>query len=108
MNTKASIWFRLASTLIAASLVSRVVSAAEAKPDSRWRSLPLISNGHVDQNWLHVGWGGFVVDGDALRTECDPKGLGLLVYVGLQNHDPGDVVWFKEVSVRPLSNADVK
>jgi hypothetical protein len=23
-------------------------------------------------------------------------------YVGLQNHDPGDVVWFKEVSVRPL------
>src|SRR5262249_29287414 len=24
-------------------------------------------------------------------------------YIGLQNHDPGDVVWFKEVSVRPLS-----
>lgn len=23
-------------------------------------------------------------------------------YIGLQNHDPGDVVWFKEVSVRPL------
>lgn len=23
-------------------------------------------------------------------------------YVGLQNHDPGDIVWFKEVSVRPL------
>jgi hypothetical protein len=23
-------------------------------------------------------------------------------YVGLQTHDPGDVVWFKEVSVRPL------
>ena len=22
-------------------------------------------------------------------------------YLGLQNHDPGDVVWFKEVSVRP-------
>jgi len=21
-------------------------------------------------------------------------------YLGLQNHDPGDVVWFKEVSVR--------
>jgi hypothetical protein len=28
----------------------------------------------------HVGWGGFVVDGDSVRTECDPKGLGLLVY----------------------------
>lgn len=24
-------------------------------------------------------------------------------YIGLQNHGPGDVVWFKEVSVRPLS-----
>ena len=26
-------------------------------------------------------------------------------YLGLQNHDPGDVVYFKEVSVRPLRNA---
>ena len=24
-------------------------------------------------------------------------------YIGLQTHDPGDVVWFKEVSVRPLT-----
>ena len=23
-------------------------------------------------------------------------------YLGLQNHDPGDVVFFREVSVRPL------
>ncbi len=23
-------------------------------------------------------------------------------YIGLQNHDPGDVVWFKEISVRPF------
>jgi hypothetical protein len=23
-------------------------------------------------------------------------------YLGLQNHDPGDIVWFREVSVRPL------
>ena len=75
------------------------------------------------------------MDDGALRTDCDPRGLGLLVYqkerlgncqlrivfkskewfepkrepkrpvagyIGLQNHDPGDVVWFKEVSVRPL------
>jgi hypothetical protein len=27
-------------------------------------------------------------------------------YIGLQNHDPGDVVWFKEVSVRALPNPD--
>jgi hypothetical protein len=25
-------------------------------------------------------------------------------YLGLQNHDPGDVVWFKEVSVRGLED----
>lgn len=24
-------------------------------------------------------------------------------YLGLQNHDPGDVVWFREISVRPLA-----
>jgi hypothetical protein len=23
-------------------------------------------------------------------------------YIGLQNHDPGDVVWFRDISVRPL------
>ncbi len=25
-------------------------------------------------------------------------------YIGLQNHDPGDVVWFKEVAVRSLAS----
>ena len=25
-------------------------------------------------------------------------------YIGLQNHDPGDVVWFKEVSLRRLGS----
>jgi hypothetical protein len=29
-------------------------------------------------------------------------------YIGLQNHDPGEIVWFKEVSVRPLSSASAK
>lgn len=29
-------------------------------------------------------------------------------YIGLQNHDPGDVVWFKEVSVRPLPASGAK
>ena len=29
-------------------------------------------------------------------------------YIGLQNHDPGDVVWFKEVSVQPLPSVDAK
>jgi hypothetical protein len=42
--------------------------------------LPLVTDGKVDANWIHVGWGGFVVDDGALRTEFDAKGLGLLVY----------------------------
>jgi hypothetical protein len=53
---------------------------AETGADAGWRSLPLITGGHVDESWCHVGWGGFSVDGDSLRTECDPKGLGLLVF----------------------------
>src|ERR1051326_141700 len=61
-------------------LVTQVVSAGDIQEQGPWRSLPLVSNGQVDKNWCHVGWGGFVVDGDSLKTECDPKGLGLLVY----------------------------
>lgn len=52
--------------------------AAENEP--AWRPLPLITNGKVDPNWVHVGYGGFSVDDGTLRTDCDPKGLGLLVY----------------------------
>jgi hypothetical protein len=48
--------------------------------ESAWRALPLVSEGRLDQAWCHVGWGGFTIGGDSLRTECDPKGLGLLVY----------------------------
>ena len=50
------------------------------KNNSEWRKLPLVTNGRIDPEWIHVGYGGFVVDEGALRTECDPKGLGLLVY----------------------------
>lgn len=34
----------------------------------------------MNPEWVHVGWGGFVVEDGVLRTECDPRGLGLLVY----------------------------
>src|SRR6185436_19279030 len=54
--------------------------AAEPKAGPAWRPIPLITDGKVDSNWVHLGWGGFVVDDGTLRTECDPKGLGLLVY----------------------------
>jgi hypothetical protein len=53
---------------------------AETKPEPAWRSLPLTAGGQADARWCHVGYGGFAVDNGALCTECDPKGLGLLVY----------------------------
>ena len=45
-----------------------------------WRVLPLITEGKIDAAWAQVGWGGFAVEGDALRTECDERGMGLLLY----------------------------
>lgn len=54
-----------------------------APPESAippWRTLPLITNGKIDAAWAHVGWGGFVVDDGAIRTECDGRGMGLLLY----------------------------
>ena len=59
---------------------SLVLHSAAPKAETAWRPLPLITDGKVDPAWMHTGWGGFVVDDGALRTECDPKGLGLLVY----------------------------
>lgn len=55
-----------------------LANAAESKDG--WRVLPLIQGGKVSPDWVHVGYGGMAVDGDALRTECEPEGLGLLVY----------------------------
>jgi len=57
-----------------------IVRGAETKAEPAWRTLPLIANGKVDEGWVHVGWGGFVVEDRSLRTDCDPKGLGLLVH----------------------------
>ena len=59
---------------------SRNLRAAESTSEPAWRPLPLITDGKVNPNWIHIGWGGFVVDDGALKTDCDPKGLGLLVY----------------------------
>src|SRR5207244_4486704 len=53
---------------------------AESQPEPAWRLLPLIADGKVHPAWTHIGHGGFAVEDGTLRTECDPKGLGLLVY----------------------------
>lgn len=52
----------------------------QLQPQEGWRPLPLITGGKIDPAWFHTGYGSLVVDGDALRTECDARGLGLLVY----------------------------
>jgi hypothetical protein len=48
--------------------------------DSTWRPLPLVSGGKVDPSWVHIGYGKFIVDDGALRTDPAPQGLGLLVF----------------------------
>jgi hypothetical protein len=69
--------------MIAATLALFLITAPAARakdPPHPWRSLPLIKDGKVDPAWVHLGYGGFVVEDDTLRTECDEKGLGLLLY----------------------------
>jgi hypothetical protein len=52
----------------------------ETQSERPWRILPLVDQGRIDSSWSQIGWGGFVVEDGAIRTECDPRGLGLLVY----------------------------
>jgi hypothetical protein len=81
------------------------VAIGQERRDGEWQVLPLIQDGKVHPDWVHTGFGGFVVDEGALRTECDAKGLGLLVY---QKEKLGDCqirVVFKSKDAR--SNAGV-
>src|SRR5581483_4821782 len=48
--------------------------------EQSWRMLPLIEGSRVADHWKQIGWGRFAVDGDSLRTDCDEKGMGLLLY----------------------------
>ena len=63
------------------SIAGPALGLIGAEPEAgAWRPLPLITDGKVDANWVQVGWGGFVVEDGRLRTDCDPRGLGLLVF----------------------------
>ena len=82
--------FATAGVVAAAALLA--VSCADAEPgaagdkaagpaaDRDWRTLPLITDGKVDPAWFQTGFGVMAVDDGALRTDCDERGLGLLVY----------------------------
>lgn len=87
-------------------------SAISPKPPGEWKTMIITLAGHR-----------IFVDLDGARvTSFDPESPDVprerkwfepkreperpeAGYIGLQNHDPGDVVWFREVSVRPLSAA---
>src|SRR5687767_4078538 len=71
--------------LVVLSLLVGVCPCADAdgndEPSGRpWRALPLVQDGKVARDWVQIGWGGFVIDGDCLRTETDERGMGLLLY----------------------------
>jgi hypothetical protein len=66
---------RLATFAFFVVLQCNIVRAEDA-----WHPLPLVENGQVAAAWKHVGFGKLVVDGDAVRTECDERGLGLAVW----------------------------
>jgi len=59
---------------------SPMAPRSAGEPEPGWRPLPLIRDGKIDPDWVQVGWGSFVIDEGSLRTECDPKGMGLLLY----------------------------
>lgn len=75
------------------------------QPAGGWKTLPLITDGKVDPSWKQIGWGGFVVDGDALRTECVEQGMGLLLYTKEKFGDCQIRVLFRPKNAR--SNAGV-
>src|SRR3954469_22770683 len=60
-------------------MLSLGISAIQAADDG-WKKLPLVKDGTVDPSWVHIGYGGWVVDDGAIRTDPAPEGLGLLVY----------------------------
>lgn len=72
---------RIATLMIVAITHACAADSKEiARNSDGWRSLPLVKDGKVHPAWTHTGYGTFVVDDGALRTECDERGLGLLVY----------------------------
>ena len=48
--------------------------------DPNWKPLPLIKDNKIDPNWAFIGYGKFIVDDGAIKTDPAPEGLGLLVY----------------------------
>jgi hypothetical protein len=80
-------------------------AAGQSSGPAEWRTLPLVVDKKVHPAWKHVGWGGFVVDGGAARTEVDARGMGLLVYTAEKFGDCQIRIVYR--SEKPESNAGV-
>src|SRR5881396_581016 len=97
--------------LIACACVALVGCADEKraangdKSSSGWRPLPLVKGGKVDPAWTQVGWGGFVVEDDLLKTAPDERGLGMLLYTKERFGDCQIRVVFKPT--KPQANSGV-
>lgn len=56
-------------------LFGSAAKLAQASEASRgWRSLPLVTKGKLDTNWVHIGYGGWTVDEGTLKTKPDARG----------------------------------
>ena len=86
-------------------LLSAIGATSLAAEDSEWRSLPLIENGKVADEWKFIGFGSFEIVEHAIRTVPDARGLGLLVYEKEKFGDCQIRVVFR--TENPRSNAGV-
>ena len=91
--------------LLATGLLVAWAVAGQSSAPAEWRPLPLVVNGKLDAAWKHVGWGGFVVNQGALRTQVDARGMGLLVYTGEKFGDCQIRIVYR--SEKPRSNSGV-
>jgi hypothetical protein len=91
---------------LAVAVCTTVARAAEKEDGRPWEKIPLVKDGKVSDDWVHVGFGKFdVVEGDQIRTNPDGAGLGLLVYKAKKIGDCQLRVVFKPEM--PKSNAGV-
>jgi hypothetical protein len=61
-------------------LIIALSTVALRATDGKWRNIPLVSKDKVSRDWVHIGYGRFIVDDGAIRSDPAPEGLGLLVY----------------------------
>jgi len=88
-----------------APLALLAASAMTTATAADWRPLPLIENGKIAPGWKHTGFGGFTVIDGGLRSDGDPRGLGLLFWEKEKFGDCQIKVVYR--SDEPLDNSGV-